>query len=313
MEQELNYVQVKFKTDGSSARDKPCDLETIYDEVQTYEEWAWDTNRATQGNKKKATLFTPVHLVASGLAILCVLLVSVVVTLVVYFSAVVSEQHSENLDLTAKNLQLWTEKSHLEKETAQLTRERDGLNWTVGVVLEYEGFPVNTYCPQKVCKPCLDGWISFQSKCYMFSTYTYSSWWKTWQDSRHECHNQRADLVVIESQEEQEFLNNHTEKYHDDNHGYWTGLSKTDTWTWADGSNLTVTEHGDRRLLGWRTKSSIPRWSSVRRMALRRRKKTPQLILKGNLRRLLTHQTAKKPRAPALLRCWRARGHFVSC
>lgn len=60
-----------------------------------------------------------------------------------------SEQHSENLDLTAKNLQLWTEKSHLEKETAQLTRERDGLNWTVGVVLEYKDFPVNTYCPQK--------------------------------------------------------------------------------------------------------------------------------------------------------------------
>ncbi|XP_037308836.2 C-type lectin domain family 4 member M-like [Pungitius pungitius] len=239
MEQELNYVRVKFKTDGSSAGGEPCDLETIYDEVKTYEEQAWDTNRASP-DVKKAPLLTAIHLVASALGIMCVLLASAVIALSVYFSGAVSEQRRENLDLTARNLQLRANEANLEKEAEELTRERDGLNWTVGVILEYENFPVNKRCPHKVCRPCPQGWTTFQSNCYMFSTSSWSSWWLTWKGSRDECKRTRADLVVIESQEEQEFLNNHTESYHDDKHGYWTGLRNTDTWTWVDGSNLTV-------------------------------------------------------------------------
>ncbi|KAM8870534.1 C-type lectin domain family 12 member B-like isoform 1-T2 [Spinachia spinachia] len=239
MEQELNYVQVKFETSASSARGRPCDLETIYDEVRTCEEPARETSCATPEDRKEARLLPPVHLVASGLGIICVLLVSALLALAVHFSAVVSEQRRENLDLTAKNLQLWTEKTNLEKETEELTRERDGLNWTVGVILEYDPFPVKTRCPQKVCKPCQDGWILFQSNCYKFLTSNYSSCWKTWTESRDECLKQGADLVVIGSREEQEFLNNHTKYYNSDQHGYWTGLSQTGTW--VDGSNLTVT------------------------------------------------------------------------
>ncbi|XP_068591987.1 C-type lectin domain family 12 member B-like [Cebidichthys violaceus] len=212
MEEELNYVTVKFNTDGISAHE----------------------------NKKKAPLCTLLHLVAAGLGIICVLLVSVIITLSIYFSTVMSEQHRENSNLTAQNLQLWTEKTNLERQTEELTRERDGLNWTVGVILEYEDFPVNTHCPQKVCKPCLDGWVLFQSNCYKFSASEYSSYWRNWEESHDQCKQMMADLVVIESQEEQEFINNHTKVYNDESHGYWIGLSKMDTWTWVDGSNFTV-------------------------------------------------------------------------
>lgn len=58
-------------------------------------------------------------------------------------------------------------------------------------------------CLTGVCKPCLDNWVPFQSKCYLFSESNYSSMWKTWQESRDECRNITADLVVIENQEEQ--------------------------------------------------------------------------------------------------------------
>lgn len=64
-------------------------------------------------------------------------------------NTVMSEQYRENTNLTAQNLQLWTEKIDLERRTEELTRERDGLNWTMGVILEYEYFPVNNLCPQK--------------------------------------------------------------------------------------------------------------------------------------------------------------------
>ena len=63
--------------------------------------------------------------------------------------AVMLEQHRQNDNLTAQNLQLWTEKSDLERQMGELIRERDGLNWTVGVILEYENFPVNLFCLKK--------------------------------------------------------------------------------------------------------------------------------------------------------------------
>ncbi|KAK9514230.1 hypothetical protein VZT92_027711 [Zoarces viviparus] len=266
MEEELNYVTVKFKSD-----EKPSDLEVIYEEVKTCGEQAWDTNPAIPENTKRAPMCTLLHLVAAALGIICVLLVLVGITLSIYFSTVMSEQHRENINLTAQNLQLWTEKTNLERQTEELTRERDGLNWTVGVILEYENFPVNKHCPQKVCKPCLDDWVLFQSNCYMFSTSDYSSEWKNWEGSREHCTQMKADLVVIESQEKQEFINKHTKYYNDERHGYWIGLRKRDAWTWADGSNFTVEfwktqqEYRHRELCGLIQKGADPlaNWSKA--------------------------------------------------
>lgn len=54
-----------------------------------------------------------------------------------------------------------------------------------------------------VCKPCQDGWLWFQSKCYLFTEYKYYSEWKSWEESQNACRGLAADLVVIESQDEQ--------------------------------------------------------------------------------------------------------------
>ncbi|XP_070822993.1 C-type lectin domain family 4 member M-like [Chaetodon trifascialis] len=248
MEEELNYATVIFKADAASAHEKTSNLEIIYDELTTKEK-ASDTNpvipvEREEREEKKAQLYTLLHLVAAGLGIICVILVSVIVALTLHFNTVMSEQRRENTNLTAENLQLWTEKTDLESLTEELNREKDGLKWTIGVIMEYENFPVETFCPQKVCKPCLDGWVLFQLSCYRFIDNTYYHYWRTWQGSRNDCRYMKADLAVIDSQEEQEFINNHTEKYDDDNHGYWIGLSSNEvegTWTWVDGSNVTLT------------------------------------------------------------------------
>lgn len=54
-----------------------------------------------------------------------------------------------------------------------------------------------------VCKPCLDGWVLFQSSCYLFSQHQYLSHWRTWDESCDYCKMYQAALAVIESQEEQ--------------------------------------------------------------------------------------------------------------
>ncbi|MBN3295696.1 C209A protein, partial [Amia calva] len=98
------------------------------------------------------------------------------------------------------------------------------------------------YCPvrdsesqERVCQPCPQGWQSFNSKCYYFSTER-----QRWNDSQAACRDQGANLVVIESREEQEFIWRQSIKasWH-----YWIGLTgavKCKAWLWVDGSSLNV-------------------------------------------------------------------------
>ncbi|XP_061073721.1 CD209 antigen-like protein A [Conger conger] len=83
---------------------------------------------------------------------------------------------------------------------------------------------------ERLCKPCPEGWEQFSSKCYYFSTER-----KSWKDSRIHCIKWAADLVIIESDEEQEFINKYIQDY------YWIGLSDSETegtWLWVDGTPL---------------------------------------------------------------------------
>ncbi|KAJ8362370.1 hypothetical protein AAFF_G00378150 [Aldrovandia affinis] len=98
-------------------------------------------------------------------------------------------------------------------------------------------FPfLDQYCPlrsqKRVCRPCPEGWEQRNSTCYYFSTEE-----KSWQDSRSDCLKQGADLVIIESEEEQDFISKHTRG----NYAYWIGLSDSETegtWLWVDGTPL---------------------------------------------------------------------------
>ncbi|KAF7686731.1 CD209 antigen-like protein C [Silurus meridionalis] len=76
-------------------------------------------------------------------------------------------------------------------------------------------------------------WKSFNSSIYYISTEK-----KNWTESRVDCRGRRADLVIINSLEEQEFLLKHLGR-----NRAWLGLSDRDTegeWKWVDGTPLTT-------------------------------------------------------------------------
>ncbi|KAJ4931062.1 hypothetical protein JOQ06_025361 [Pogonophryne albipinna] len=155
-------------------------------------------------------------------------------------SVLMTKQKSNLSVLTAENEQLITERNLLERETEKLSRVTDNLNWTLSIILRFDTFRVHDYCPDKECQPCLKDWIQFEEKCYLF--YNKDPPWMTARASQTHCRNKAADLVVIDSLHEQEFISNHTKYYYDKFHGYWLGLNKTNNkdWGWIDGRNDTL-------------------------------------------------------------------------
>ncbi|KAL1773306.1 SIGNR1 alpha [Sigmodon hispidus] len=84
-----------------------------------------------------------------------------------------------------------------------------------------------------LCQPCPRDWVFFNGKCYFFSKSQ-----RNWYDSITACKEMGAQLVIIETDEEQSFLQQ-TSKVKGPT---WMGLSDLHneaTWHWVDGSSLS--------------------------------------------------------------------------
>uniref|UniRef100_A0A8B9HSH5 C-type lectin domain-containing protein n=1 Tax=Astyanax mexicanus TaxID=7994 RepID=A0A8B9HSH5_ASTMX len=75
-----------------------------------------------------------------------------------------------------------------------------------------------------------NGWTYFHSGMYYYSTEK-----KTWSEARQNCKEKGADLVIINSEKEQRFI--------DEKFGQaWIGLTdhgSEGVWKWVDGSSMT--------------------------------------------------------------------------
>ncbi|XP_029909255.1 CD209 antigen-like protein E [Myripristis murdjan] len=79
------------------------------------------------------------------------------------------------------------------------------------------------------CRFCETGCAMFNNSFYYVSAEL-----KSWEDSRQDCLERGADLVVINSQDEQKFINSFKQTM-------WLGLSdrgERGNWTWVDGTRL---------------------------------------------------------------------------
>uniref|UniRef100_A0A4W5RFE5 Uncharacterized protein n=1 Tax=Hucho hucho TaxID=62062 RepID=A0A4W5RFE5_9TELE len=98
-------------------------------------------------------------------------------------------------------------------ERDQLQKEIERLNW------ENKG-------------SCPEGWRRFGCRCYYLSTEK-----KSWEKSRQDCLERGADLVIINSEEEQTFINGFKSVSY-----VWIGLTDSvteGTWKWVDDTPLT--------------------------------------------------------------------------
>ncbi|XP_037620620.1 CD209 antigen-like protein C [Sebastes umbrosus] len=125
---------------------------------------------------------------------------------------------------------LTRDKNLLENRNTELTNmiknveeERDRLK---SELKELRGCSSSQQCPA--------GWTLINCRCYFVSTEV-----KTWKDSREYCQSKDADLVVINSEEEQKSLYRLKGK---SGCTHWIGLyvpTGSTGWKWVDGSALT--------------------------------------------------------------------------
>ncbi|XP_045194632.2 perlucin-like [Mercenaria mercenaria] len=97
-----------------------------------------------------------------------------------------------------------------------------------------------------VVSACQSGWNGYRDSCYQFNVVNKQSW----SDAKNECHKVNAHLVVIETQEENDFLAAHlnglissTDIHHDSASSVWIGGSDDDTegfWEWSDINKLIL-------------------------------------------------------------------------
>ncbi|XP_036000781.1 CD209 antigen-like protein C isoform X2 [Fundulus heteroclitus] len=170
------------------------------------------------------------------------------------YSNVIPKRHSDKgrkassaaSDMEARNKNLTEERDELKRKLDVLVlkqdswrAERDNLT---SMNSETEGRSRTISLERDELKKKLNtlaqpGWTLFRSRAYYISPTK-----KSWQESRAYCQSVDADLMIINSREEQVFANSF--KLH-----MWIGLTDSETegtWKWVDGSPLTTSYWGSQ-------------------------------------------------------------------
>ncbi|XP_037642044.1 CD209 antigen-like protein B isoform X1 [Sebastes umbrosus] len=131
-----------------------------------------------------------------------------------------TELQSQNNGLQSENKELQSQNSMLQSQYNATAESRDQLQKEV-----------NRLTVNVTGKTCFEGWKPFGDKCYFFSANGVT---KTWESSRKDCKERGADLAIITSHEELNFVSKL--------YGVtWIGLSdraQENKWKWVDGTDL---------------------------------------------------------------------------
>ncbi|XP_056265550.1 CD209 antigen-like protein C [Pseudoliparis swirei] len=181
--------------------------ESVYEDVliETLEP---NRTGATLSGVKKSSC----RAAAVVLGLLCLLLLTGLITLGCLFSKGNSERQTKMIQLQTSNNNLTNVQDNFQKRVEELAKQRTDL----------QGKIRDQHTKQ--------GWVYFNGSMYSISSLAMS-----WLDSRAYCVQRFADLVIINSEEEQKFISNFKKPV-------WIGLTDRETegrWKWVDGTPLT--------------------------------------------------------------------------
>ncbi|XP_028327213.1 C-type lectin domain family 12 member B-like isoform X5 [Gouania willdenowi] len=236
-EDELQYASVVFKS-NKQVRQKAENEEVIYADVKRPEQTtkpAADTTRKDSDSSRQTY-----QQLAYALGTLCVLLVLAVIVVCVYESKL-SNMTAEIQILTMDNLELMRLKQNLEKEKENLTEELIRTQ-SSEVNVSRAQWSIEAYCSEATywrrCENCQKGWKSHGSSCYVIVNNHELSEWRSWNEAQDDCKRKSSDLVVIESIEEKNFVQEHSWES-SKKQGYWIGVRAiAGKWMRVDGSEL---------------------------------------------------------------------------
>ncbi|KAL4648581.1 CD209 antigen-like protein E [Arapaima gigas] len=175
------------------------------------------------------------------LGLLCVLLFTALIVVTAHYIAFTYEAEVLKADrdhlwinyslLVSQSDHLMVEREALQSNYSSVVSERDQLTVERDQLLRNYSHctAVNKNLTESL-KVCPQGWRQLNSMLYYISTEK-----KSWASSRQHCRQRGGDLVIISSQEEQNFISKL-------NGEFWIGLSDTDkegTWKWVDGTTVT--------------------------------------------------------------------------
>ncbi|CAI5679842.1 unnamed protein product [Oreochromis niloticus] len=165
------------------------------------------------------------------LGLLCVFLLIGLITVVFLFTQGKSQWKTETVILHKLYDNVTSERNQLQTSYNHLVKERDQLQKRL------ENMTTNRDELQRKLQYWRENCVAFSD-----SLYQVSSEQKSWQESRQDCLQKGSDLMIINSREEQNFVNQL--KKH-----LWIGLTDLETegtWKWVDGTQSS-TSYWNRR------------------------------------------------------------------
>ncbi|XP_039608003.1 C-type lectin domain family 4 member M-like isoform X1 [Polypterus senegalus] len=152
---------------------------------------------------------------------------------------------SKNLGLNQTLANLQIQQSLLNKKHSALQTQFSSLNRRHAAL----SAKFDKYCSgrdpssqERICSVCPERWLPFKSQCYFFSTDT-----MTWNASLESCKSMGGNLVIIESEEEQRFLEAESKRIQPGD-ANWIGLTDMVTegkFQWVDSRPL------DKKISFW--------------------------------------------------------------